>query len=96
MQIKNYISGGEIRCLESAFRMVVEALVGYDPGQDATDRMTGYVEGRGTWQFKTLLSLAELGLNVIDHEQLDVQEFIADPVAAIRKQVVDEAAIQGS
>jgi hypothetical protein len=75
--------------------MVVEALTGHDPGQDEADKMTGYVEGRGTWQFRMLLALADLGLNVIDHEKFNVQEFIDDPEAAIRKQVEDEAAIQG-
>jgi hypothetical protein len=75
--------------------MVVEALTDRDPGQDAADEMTGYVEGRGTWQFRMLLAMADLGLNVIDHEKFNVQEFIDDPEAAIRKQVEDEAAIQG-
>jgi hypothetical protein len=95
MQVKNYISGGEIRCLQSVFRMVVQTLVGHDPGQQAADEMTGYVEGRGTWQFDMMLALAGFGLNVIDHEQLDAQEFVDDPEAAIRRQVNDEAAIQG-
>ena len=95
MKIKNYISGGSIRCLESSFRMVVAAFTGHDPGQAAADKMTGYVEGRGTWQFRMMLSLAELGLNVIDHEKFDAQGFIDDPEAVIRQQVGDEAAIQG-
>lgn len=94
MQVKQYISGGAIRCVQSSFRMIVLALTGEDPGEEAADRMTGYVEGRGTWQFRMLLALADYGLHAVDHEKFNVREFIDDPVSAIREQFRDEAAVQ--
>ncbi len=94
MKVKTYVSGGEIRCVQSAFRMVLHALTGKDPGQDAADEMTGYREGRGTWQFKMLLAFADHGLHAIDHENLDIETFVLNPERAIRKQVEDETAIQ--
>ena len=75
--------------------MVIWALVGNDPGLDSTDRMTGFVEGRGTWQFRMLLAFADYGLNSIDHEEFDAEGFTRDPEAAIRKQVQEEEAVLG-
>lgn len=95
MKVKKYVTGGEIRCVQSAFRMVLHALTGEDPGQDAADKMTGYVEGRGTWQFEMLVAFASYDLQVVDHEQLDIAKFRSDPEQAIRDQVEDPAAIQG-
>lgn len=88
-KVTQMISSGEMRCVQSAFRMVVLALIGIDPGAEKADAMTGYVEGRGTWQFRMLLALASYGLNVIDHEAFDPQEFLTDPEQSIRKQVRD-------
>lgn len=88
-KVTRVISSGEMRCVQAAFRMVVLALVGIDPGAEKADTMTGYVEGRGTWQFRMLLALASYGLNVIDHEAFDIQEFLTDPEQSIRKQVGD-------
>jgi hypothetical protein len=83
-------SADEMHCAQAAFRMVVVALTGSDPGADLADRLTGFVSGRGTWQFRMLLAFAGLGLEVVDHEQFDVTEFVHDPEGAIRKQVNDE------
>ena len=70
--------------------MVVEAFSGVDPGLEVAERETGYVEGRGTWQFMALNSLANRGLNVVDHEQLDTALFVESPEEAIRLQVRDD------
>jgi hypothetical protein len=78
------------RCVQASFRMVMEALTGTDPGAAAADEMTGYAPGRGTWQFRMLISLARAGLEVCDVEALNVDLFLEDPEAAIREQVRDE------
>lgn len=78
------------RCVQASFRMVMEVLTGRDPGPAAADEMTGYAEGRGTWQFRMLISLARAGLRVRDVEALNVSLFLEDPEAAIREQVRDE------
>jgi hypothetical protein len=75
--------------------MVAATLTGKDPGAAAADALTGYVEGRGTWQFKMLLALADMQLNVINHELFDFERFTSDPVGAIRAQVKDELVTQG-
>jgi hypothetical protein len=69
--------------------MVMLALATRDPGVKGAEEMTGYVEGRGTWQFDMLLALAEAGLTVRDVEELDVDLFLRDPETAIRQQVED-------
>jgi hypothetical protein len=93
-KVKNYVSGGSTRCVQAAFRMIVDAFVGADPGEARTDILTGYVEGRGTWQFKMLLALADLQLNVIDHELFDFEKFTIDPAGAIMDQVQDDHVAQ--
>jgi hypothetical protein len=95
MKVQHYISGDDTRCVQASFRMVVQALTGNDPGGEATDVLTGYVEGRGTWQFRMLLALAKCDLQVVDWELMDVNAFLSDPEAAIRAQVKDDDAIGG-
>ncbi|MES2225667.1 MAG: hypothetical protein V4480_02555 [Patescibacteria group bacterium] len=95
MKVKQHISGGDTRCVQAAFRMVVETLTGKDPGAEAADQMTGYIEGRGTWQFKMLLAFASYGFEVVDYEKMNVRHFVADPEGAIRAQVGDEESAQG-
>jgi len=93
-RVRRFISGGETRCVQATFRMAVETFTGTDPGEAYADELTGYVEGRGTWQFRMLLALADLGLNAIDHERLDIDKFVVDPEGAIRDQAQDEQAIR--
>jgi hypothetical protein len=82
-KVRNYINGGATRCVQASFRMVVETFNGGDPGLDFADAVTGYVEGRGTWQFRMLLAFADIGLNALDHELLDVEKFVSDTRGAI-------------
>jgi hypothetical protein len=89
-KVKRYVAGGTTRCVQAAFRMVVETLVGIDPGQERADVLTGYVEGRGTWQFRMLLALADLQLHVVDHELFDFRKFTIDPAGAIEDQVKED------
>ena len=93
-KLKKYISGGTKRCVQASYRMVVHALTGDDPGEDAADIQTGYVEGRGTWQFRMLLALADYSLKVVDHELIDTQLFLMDPAEAIRAQAGNELVAQ--
>lgn len=74
--------------------MIVEAYQGADPGEALADAVTGYVEGRGTWQFRMMLALADLGLHVIDHENFDFRKFVIDPAGAIQAQTQDEHVTQ--
>ncbi len=92
--ITRHISGGTSRCVQAAFRMIVEAYQGADPGEALADAVTGYVEGRGTWQFRMMLALADLGLHVIDHENFDFRKFVTDPADAIQAQTQDEHVTQ--
>lgn len=88
--ISEIIVNGEMHCLQSCFRMVVKAFTGEDPGAAMADEITGYVEGRGTWQFKALLGFVRYGLTVIDHELFRAEEFVVNPVETIEKQVQNE------
>lgn len=90
MKVSLIVSSDDKHCLQSSFRMVAEAFTGVDPGSEAADRLTGYVEERGTWQFRAMLAFAQLDLEVIDHEKFDTQEFLRDPENAIRMQVQDD------
>ena len=90
MRILRSIAVDDKRCVQSSFRMIVEAFTGKDPGLEAADSSTGYVEGRGTWQFRMLLAFSNLGLSVIDYELFDTEMFLRDPEEAIRRQVGDE------
>ncbi|MEI4233257.1 hypothetical protein [Roseovarius sp. D22-M7] len=89
MKITEYIYGGKTRCVQAAFRMFVHAKTGKDIGCEKADKITGYVEGRGTWQFRMLLGLASFGLQVVDQENFDIELFLSDPEEAIRRQVGD-------
>lgn len=93
-KVTTYVAGGTTRCVQAAFRMIVSTLVGTDPGEARADVLTGFVEGRGTWQFKMMLALADLQLNVIDHELFEFEKFIVDPAAAIQDQVQDSHVAQ--
>jgi hypothetical protein len=84
-------SEDNFHCLQASFRMVLEALGRGDPGPELADQMTGFRPGHGTWQFRMLLSFANAGLTVTDHERLYVNEFLRDPAVAIRLQVRDPA-----
>ncbi|MEM8988268.1 MAG: hypothetical protein AAGC95_16250 [Pseudomonadota bacterium] len=95
MNINKFINGGIDRCVQASFRMIAIAHTGNDPGKEEADRLTGYVEGRGTWQFRMFLSLAEMGLSIVDHENFDFQGFLTDPEKAIFEQVEDPEAVQG-
>lgn len=77
-------------CLQAAFRMVFITFLSEDPDPGLVDEWTGYVPKRGTWQFRAMLSFAEHGLHVIDHEEFDTEEFVSDPELSIRKQVGDD------
>ena len=93
MKVRKMVVAGEKRCLQACFRMVVDALTGTDPGRDYADAATGYVPGRGTWQFRTLLAFAQLGLDVVYHEAFDVDGFVRAPECAIRRQVQDPSVV---
>jgi hypothetical protein len=88
-KIKTWVGGDETRCVQAVFRMIVSGLLGSDPGKDFADRQTGYVEGRGTWPFRTMLAFADLGLSVINHEIFNFEKFAVDPEGAIAEQVQD-------
>lgn len=89
MKITKYIDGGTTRCVQASFRMLVHAKTGKDIGSELADEVTGYVEGRGTWQFRMFLGLASYGMTVLDHEKFDIHLFLRDPEAAIKLQVGD-------
>jgi len=74
-------------CVQASFRMAMEALAGRDPGPARAEELTGWVPGRGTWQFRMLIALADAGLAVADVEPLDVERFLADPAAEIVREV---------
>ena len=95
MKIKNYVSGGMTRCGQACFRMIVDTLANQTISESEADKITGYVEGRGTWQFKMLLGFASFGLSVKDHENFNVALFLENPVKAIEEQTEDKDAIKG-
>lgn len=88
--ITHYISGGATRCVQASFRMILETYQGSDIGEARADDLTGYIDGRGTWQFRMLLAFANFGFNVIDHENFDFGKFIIDPKGAIQDQTQDD------
>jgi len=94
-KIEKYVSGGQTRCVQAAFRMLVYAYRHVDIDKQEADRITGYVEGRGTWQFRMFLGLAQHGLHVTDHEDFDVNLFLKNQRQAISRQVGDEVVVQG-
>ncbi len=94
LKITRHISGGTTRCVQAAFRMIVESAQGSDIGEARADALTGYVAGRGTWQFRMLLALADLGLHVIDHENFNFKKFVTDPKGAIQDQTQDDHVTQ--
>lgn len=89
MKVSKYISGGNTRCVQAAFRMVVHALTSEDVSAAEADNITGYIEGRGTWQFRMLLGFAHYGLTVVDCENFDAEQFLTAPEEAISSQVGD-------
>lgn len=93
-KITHYISGGTTRCVQAAFRMIIESTQGVDIGETHADTLTGYVEGRGTWPFRMLLSFANLGFHVINHENFNFQKFVTNPESAIKDQVQDDHVTQ--
>ena len=93
-KVEKYVSGGHTRCVQAAFRMLVYAFREIDVDEPEADLITGYVEGRGSWQFRMFLGLAKYGLHVIDHEDFDIELFLADPKLAISRQVGDENAVR--
>lgn len=76
-------------CLQASFRMVWKAFHGIDPGFEEAERLTGYVSGYGTWQFRMMLAFAKSGLAVTDHELFDPHAFIDNPERTIIEQVGD-------
>lgn len=93
-KVKTYVTGDTTRCVQAAFRMVMATLAGHDPGEARADALTGYVAGRGTWQFRMLLALADQHLHVINQELFDFEGFTVDPVGAIKNQVQDDHVVQ--
>jgi hypothetical protein len=91
VRVNKLIVSDGMHCLQASYRMVVEAFTGTDPGLDIAEFETGFVPGHGTWQFRAMLSLANRGLYVVDHEELNTTEFLSDPEEAIKHQVQDEA-----
>ena len=60
----------------------------------AAEEETGYVEGKLTWPYTMMFSMSKHGLYVKSHEITDIEEFIEDPVASLRRQIDDEDALQ--
>lgn len=85
----------DTHCLQACYQSVVAALRHERLDMSTVEAETGYEDGRLTWQFAMILSLADKHqLNVVDYECFDPHAFAADPVAAIREQIHDEAAVQ--
>lgn len=79
-----------LHCFQASFIMVVHALKGDLLSMADAELLTNFVPGRPTWPYKGLLSLADRGLFVRYTEEFPLDDFIADPAAAIRKHVEDD------
>jgi hypothetical protein len=93
--VKSFVKNkDDEHCLQSCYIMVVESGTGEKLDFDQADSETGFVKGRGTWQFQMMLSLADRGFRVVDHENFDPEAFVLDPTASIALQVGNESALE--
>jgi len=84
----------DTRCVQACYRMLVARSSGSIISTASADAQTDFAEGRLTWQFAMLLSLAEeYALHVVDFERFDYELFVRDPRAAIEAQIQDVAAV---
>lgn len=84
----------DTRCVQACYRMIVARSSGTIVSAADADVQTDFAEGRLTWQFAMLLSLADHhSLHVVDFEQFDYEVFVEDPRAAIAAQIQDVDAV---
>jgi hypothetical protein len=57
------------------------------------EKITGYVQGKGTWQTQTMLSLADIGFQTHWIEDFDHKAFVEDPEGYL-KTILDKEALE--
>ena len=77
-------------CLQAAYAMAVHALSGNPITMAQAEADTGFAPGHSTWPFAAMLSLIRRGYMVRSVERFGIDDFVADPDAAIREQVGDD------
>jgi hypothetical protein len=71
-------------CFQAALKMVLQRFrLPHDQSWAALDRITGKVDGFGTWPFAGLTWLSELGLDVTNVEHMDNRRFAKEGRAYI-------------
>jgi len=71
-------------CYQAALKMVLQRFrPAHDPSWAALDRITGKVDGFGTWPFAGLMWLHDLGLDLTNIELMDNRRFAAEGRAYI-------------
>lgn len=92
-KVKNFIANldDDNHCLQASYIMLVEAITGVRLTMDDADAASGFAEGVPTWPFQMFLSLADLGLGVVDYELFDAVTFADDAYAALYQQTHDDA-----
>lgn len=85
----------DTHCVQACYQMVVARLTGTELTLREAEEQTGFADGMLTWQFAMLLSLNRVhGLYVVDHEDFEPEEFVADPIRVLRAQIGDDEAVR--
>ena len=70
-------------CFQAALKMVLQRFRSRDLSWEELDRITGKVDGFGTWPFAGLTWLSELGLDLTNVEHMDNRRFAREGRAYI-------------
>jgi hypothetical protein len=84
----------DLHCLQSTVRMGWEGLFGTALSHDEAERVTNFEPGRQTWPFAAMLAVGDAGAYVVNVEDFDTENFIADPATELRRQTGDEAVVE--
>lgn len=69
---------GTLRCTQASMIMAIKTTLGREISMEEAERLSGYIEGRETWPYQMMLSLADLGLHVTSIETLNPEALVAD------------------
>lgn len=83
----------DTHCYQAALRMVLKY---FFPKRTFSykqlDRVTEKKEGLWTWPIKGVLALRNMGIDVLDIESFDYEQFIEDPKGYLRREYGEEVA----
>lgn len=80
---------GSLRCVQACMMMAVKTTLGREITMQDAEQMSGHIEGRETWPYQMMLSIADLGLHITSIDRLDPRGFVGDLEDELRRVLGD-------